>query len=154
MSMNTWLECCKCNMKRGFSNYGYSKGDYQVLKNYWKYSSTYSQFWQVRKWVRFDVDTFVKYAQNQWNISRKYHDCTGTFYVICCRCRGFVKLFGFILLVGAHGSIIDWGIMLQAGRSQDQILMRWIFSIYLILPAALWPWGRLSLYEYQEYSWG
>jgi hypothetical protein len=31
--------------------------------------------------------------------------------------------------------------MLQAERSQDQFLVRWIFSIYLILPAALWPWG-------------
>jgi hypothetical protein len=27
--------------------------------------------------------------------------------------------------------------MLQAGRSRDRVAMRWIFSVYLILPAAL-----------------
>jgi hypothetical protein len=43
----------------------------------------------------------------------------------------------FLIIIGARGSVDGWGTMLQAGRSRDQIPMRWIFLIYLILPAAL-----------------
>jgi hypothetical protein len=46
---------------------------------------------------------------------------------------------------GARGSVVGWDTMLQAGRSRDRIPMRWIFWIYLFLPAALWPWVWLSL---------
>jgi hypothetical protein len=46
---------------------------------------------------------------------------------------------------GARGSVVGWGTMLQAGRSRNRVRMRWTISIYLILAAALWPCGRLSL---------
>jgi hypothetical protein len=51
----------------------------------------------------------------------------------------------YICRKGVCGSIVGWGIMLQARRSPVQVPDEMDFSIYLIIPAATWLWGRLSL---------
>jgi hypothetical protein len=49
------------------------------------------------------------------------------------------------LYEGKRCSVEGWGTMLQAGRSRLRFPVRLLdlFSIYLIIQAALWPWSRL-----------
>jgi hypothetical protein len=63
--------------------------------------------------------------------------------------RGSVRLFlSSYYNLGLQGSIVDWETMLQAGSLWVWFLMRSLdFSIDLILPATVWPWGRFSLYQ-------
>jgi len=65
------------------------------------------------------------------------------------RATSSARLFENVSILPGNGvrcGTVGWGIVLQAGRSRFLLpLVSLEFFIYTVLPAALWPWGWLSL---------
>ena len=61
----------------------------------------------------------------------------------------------YMYIYGVRGAAVGWGTVLQAGRSRVRFPMVSLeFFIDIILLAALWPWGWLSLMSTRNVSWG
>jgi hypothetical protein len=68
-----------------------------------------------------------------------------------------LKFYKMYTVREARDRVVGWGNMLKPEGRRSESRIRWIFSIYVILLVALWPWGRLSLQQkwgYQEFSRG
>jgi hypothetical protein len=64
------------------------------------------------------------------------------------------KLCKFWIMRETRDSLVGWGTTLEDGRSRVWVPVRWIFSIDLVLPAALGVVSASNRNESQESSWG
>jgi hypothetical protein len=99
----------------------------------------------------------VNLLSNRWDFSTKRNSRSRTsqqsyISVYCDYCFNadviliWMCQIYYMLYKEALDSVVGWGTMLKAGRPRIRFPMRLLdFPIDLIIPAALWPWVRLSL---------
>jgi len=116
------------------------------------FSRVYLNVWRIFN-LASDEEHVTPYAQ--WTTRRnefKFYICNCTGPLV----RGFCNLLWskaaypkYVLILEklrTCGGAVGWGTALQVGRSRVRFpIVSLEFFIDIILPATVWPWGRLSL---------
>jgi hypothetical protein len=80
-----------------------------------------------------------------WSVVSTFSNYYARIHATSATCPDLFIYSFYYFSSGARGSVVSWGTMLQAWRSRIRFSMRSLnFSIELIIPVALWPWGSLS----------
>jgi hypothetical protein len=94
--------------------------------------------------MQFEVNYLQRNAQFQHIVRVSRTIGTGMYFVWHC---SLLMLSTPTSVRGARRGALGWGTALQAGRSRIRFPMSSLeFFIDILLPVALWPWVRLSLW--------
>ena len=90
---------------------------------------------------------FASFVLTELSSRHAKYDASRSSCSVFCLYFWLTKLWN-ILRDGTCGGAVGWGTALQVGRSRVRFRMESVECfVDVILPPALWPWGRLSFYQ-------